>query len=579
MPGTIQISVLDIVNLPSQSPPSSMSIKVTMGKKEYQIGDDGDFSIPLTTLRENLVVRLLDKDGNEVSRTGVETKLAVEKGLWDDFFPFEGGGEVHLKIRFTLSDEEQNRIRMMRLSALKKKHGELLNPTSKVAGSASAARSKVATEGNLQISGSLGHPQVGFEKIKAEMAQGAAVPDSSEEADAKSGICKLTRPSQKQIIPVKDHTSHTDRSEDTSPSTPCRRIDTSPTGVSSKKIFKKIENQSSYNAVLAARLKEEKDSLFPHLTSTSSTVKTSLVFPGLEKGVTCNTEAQDPLERTPSNVRKVISVFESSLAQDMQPCIKAPPAETEPSTSRTEDFANHQFKKIKTDSKGAEPIPQKVHSPFLNEESQQAASRSETGAGPTRPLHVTKSSHDTGRSNITATENQPDSSHDWSSEQHESRGNVVGRSGKAIDSVDSQKIKFRRAPNDKVKSMSCCQRDHDAFERSGPSGAWIFPYEPSNLCITSGGKQATHLMGCCSIETSTLRGKIRMSMPENAGEGRRNENEAKKDQTNSYRKTRPKTDNSTDVDSSGGPIGQVMKVAIMVGFGALVLLTRQRKDR
>lgn len=70
MPGSIQISVLDIVNLPSTSPPSSMSIQVTMGKREYQIGDDGDFSIPLTTLRENLVVKLLDPDGNEMSRTG-----------------------------------------------------------------------------------------------------------------------------------------------------------------------------------------------------------------------------------------------------------------------------------------------------------------------------------------------------------------------------------------------------------------------------------------------------------------------------------------------------------------------------
>lgn len=45
-------------------------------------------------------------DGNEVSRTSVETKLVVEKGRWDDFFPIEGGGEVHLKVRFTLNEEE-----------------------------------------------------------------------------------------------------------------------------------------------------------------------------------------------------------------------------------------------------------------------------------------------------------------------------------------------------------------------------------------------------------------------------------------------------------------------------------------
>ncbi|XP_030465253.2 uncharacterized protein LOC115684603 isoform X2 [Syzygium oleosum] len=575
MPGTIQISVLDIVNLPSPSPPSPMSIQVTMGKREYQIGDDGDFSIPLTTLRENLVVKLLDKDGNEVSRTGVETRLVVEKGIWDDFFPFEGCGEVHLKIQFTLSEEEQNRIRVMRLSALKKKHGELLNPTAKVAESASAVRRKVSTEGNVETSVSLGHPQVGPEKIKAEMAQGASVSDSFEVADAKSGIHKLTQPSEKQIIPVKDHTQY--RSEDTSPRNPSQRIDSSPTRVSSKKIFKKIENQSPNNAVLATASKGEEDSLFPHATSTSSAVKTSSVCPGLGEGIAHNTEAQDPLETTPSNVRKLISVFESSLAQDMQPRTKAPPAKTEPSMSGTENIDNHQFKRTKIEnSKGAELIPQKVHSPFLKEESQQAASPSETGIGPTRPLRGTKSSHDTGHSNLKATENQPDSSHDWSSEQHDSSGNMVGMSGKAIDSVDSPKINFRRASNDKVKSMSCCQREHDVFERSD---AWIFPDESRNLCITTGGKLAMHLMGCCSIETSRWRGKSRISIPENGAEMRRNENEVKKDQKKSYGKIRPKTDSSTDVDPSGGPFGQVMKVAIMVGFGALVLLTRQRKDR
>lgn len=576
MPGSIQISVLDIVNLPSTSPPSSMSIQVTMGKREYQIGDDGDFSIPLTTLRENLVVKLLDPDGNEMSRTGVETKLVVEKGLWDDFFPFEGGGEVHLKIRFTLSEEEQNRIRMMRLSALKKKHGELLNPTSKVTESASAVWRKVATEGNVETSGSLGHPQVGSEKIKAEMAQGASVLDSFEVANAKSGIRKLTQPSEKQIIPVKDHMP--DGSEDTSPSTPFQRIDSGLTRVSSKKMFKNIENQSPNNAVLAAASQGKKDSLFPHLTSTSSTVKTSSVFPALEEGVTRNMEAQDPLESTPSNVRKVISVFESSLVQDMQPHTKAPPAKTEPSMSRTEDIANHQFKKIKIEiSKGAELIPRKVQSPFLKEESQRA--QSATGVVPTRTLHSIKSSRDTGQSYLTASESQQDSLHDWASEQHDSSGNVVERSGKAIGSIESQKIKFQRASNDKVKSMSCYQGEHDVFERSG---VWIFPDESRNLCITTGGKQAMHLMGCCSIETSKWKGKIKISMPENAREHmkvKRNGNEMKKDQRTSYTKTRPKTDSSTDANPSGGPIGQVMKVAIMVGFGALVLLTRQRKDR
>lgn len=37
----------------------------------------------------------------------------VEKGIWDDIFFLEGGGKIHLKMQFVLSEEEQSRIRMM----------------------------------------------------------------------------------------------------------------------------------------------------------------------------------------------------------------------------------------------------------------------------------------------------------------------------------------------------------------------------------------------------------------------------------------------------------------------------------
>lgn len=44
---------------------------------------------------------------------GVEIKSIVEKGHWDDLFPLEGGGHVHMKLQFVLSEEERSRIRMM----------------------------------------------------------------------------------------------------------------------------------------------------------------------------------------------------------------------------------------------------------------------------------------------------------------------------------------------------------------------------------------------------------------------------------------------------------------------------------
>lgn len=121
MPGIIQVSVFDFKNLSS----SSICLWVSMGKRAYQTWDKGDFSFPLTTFRENLVVRLEDAEGNEISRTEVETLSIVEKGYWDDFFQLEGGDYVHMKLQFILSEDDRNRIRNVRESALKKKQDKV----------------------------------------------------------------------------------------------------------------------------------------------------------------------------------------------------------------------------------------------------------------------------------------------------------------------------------------------------------------------------------------------------------------------------------------------------------------------
>ena len=44
--------------------------------------------------------------------TGVQVKLVVEKGIWQEVYPLEGG-HLHLKMQFILNDEERERIRMM----------------------------------------------------------------------------------------------------------------------------------------------------------------------------------------------------------------------------------------------------------------------------------------------------------------------------------------------------------------------------------------------------------------------------------------------------------------------------------
>ncbi|XP_074269409.1 uncharacterized protein LOC141592575 isoform X3 [Silene latifolia] len=126
MPGTIQVSILELVDLPSLQQSSSMGIKVSMGKQSYNIQEKGDSSFALASLRDNLSVTIHDSEGNEIAHTGVESRSIVEKGTWDDIFPFQGGGHVRMRLHFILTEEEQKRIRSMRESAARKKQEDHL---------------------------------------------------------------------------------------------------------------------------------------------------------------------------------------------------------------------------------------------------------------------------------------------------------------------------------------------------------------------------------------------------------------------------------------------------------------------
>ncbi|KAL9242018.1 hypothetical protein vseg_016064 [Gypsophila vaccaria] len=129
MPGTIQVSILEVVGLPHPQQSSSMGITVSMGKQAYDMEEKGNFSFVLASLRDNLRVTVHDSEGNEIAHTGVQSRLIVEKGMWDDVFPLQGGGHVHMKLHFILTEEEQKRIRSMRESAARKKREDLLKRT------------------------------------------------------------------------------------------------------------------------------------------------------------------------------------------------------------------------------------------------------------------------------------------------------------------------------------------------------------------------------------------------------------------------------------------------------------------
>lgn len=52
-------------------------MKVSMGKREYQTWAKGDFSFPLMTLRDKLIITLQDEKGNEILHTGLILKEEV----------------------------------------------------------------------------------------------------------------------------------------------------------------------------------------------------------------------------------------------------------------------------------------------------------------------------------------------------------------------------------------------------------------------------------------------------------------------------------------------------------------------
>lgn len=98
-----------------------------MGKREYSgnIGQD-DFSFPVTSLRESIVMTLYNANRELISKAELKTKAIVESGTTDVVFTLDSGGKVVLQLQFLLSDEDRKRIQEMRNSAMKRKQQELL---------------------------------------------------------------------------------------------------------------------------------------------------------------------------------------------------------------------------------------------------------------------------------------------------------------------------------------------------------------------------------------------------------------------------------------------------------------------
>lgn len=154
---------------------------------------------------------------------------------------------------------------------------------------------------------------------------------------------------------------------------------------------------------------------------------------------------------------------------------------------------------------------------------------------------------------------------------------VAEKRNREIISETLPEVHFERASN--VKPKLIAYRDDELYD-SENSGAWIFPNDKKRPCMTSSGKNLLHLSEDCHIGLDDHQRNKRPSMQETTGKHSFfNRSDA---MTKKGREKPQKPRNQSESfgeNGSSGPVRQVIKIALIVGFGILVLLTRQRETR
>ncbi|XP_010545340.1 PREDICTED: uncharacterized protein LOC104817752 isoform X4 [Tarenaya hassleriana] len=413
MPGTIQVSVSGLSDVQTSSGSSDTSIKVSMGKTEYQTSDSGDYSFPVTTLRDKLTVTLVDANGNDVSRREIENRLIIERGFLEEKLQIEGRGNVLLKLQFVLSEEDRDRIRFLRQSALRKKHEEL------VYGNASKPKF-IASDGEPVTS----------------------TPVS-------------LRRSSSDVFAIKE----------------------------SSEVIK---------------------------SETVSFVKENSCLDKLETGKKPKAMRRSMSERNLTNVKKMITAFETGLTQD---------------------------KKI----------------------------------GATQKTMYTENDHQCNDLLRHTKDEKTMVSMDKNLEEQPRRSNSLSKQRRKRSSVaegrEEKQIKFT------------CTEDFRQYNIRG-SRLWIFPDGAKDSCTTASGTRHFDSPGANGVRANTD-SCVRENTSENPlQKGFNGGSYAKTNYKwkNIQRSKKPKPETSEDSERSRGPVGQVMRALIMVGFASLVLLTRQRKN-
>ncbi|KAK9102578.1 hypothetical protein Sjap_019832 [Stephania japonica] len=238
-------------------------------------------------------------------------------------------------------------------------------------------------------------------------------------------------------------------------------------------------------------------------------------------------DKQRATEKISRNVRKMISTFESSQSQELRPL---------------DNVSTERILPMKGPS-DEEPTTQKNDQMLSNAD---MGLKSYTNDGGLRPSRI-------------------DRSHELS----------LGPQSTcpSIENPDTDKLDMRASQNQHAQLST--GNDLYYFESSEN---WIIPGEKRRLCITTASKRVMNLVRAFDNNEETDQTKRRSSKTFPI-KNRYISQEVKKNGKGSHRFRKPKVESSENEKASGGLIGQVVKITIMLAFGTLVLVTRQRSDR
>ncbi|XP_011648611.1 uncharacterized protein LOC101205190 isoform X2 [Cucumis sativus] len=472
------------------------------------------------------------------TRYHVQAKSIVEKGYWDDLFPLEGGGHVHLQFQFALSEDDRSRIRMMRETALRRKQVERQDRNLRSSGSNIGS----SFYRNPELSDS----QKCLLQIGDLSAKGPTQQSTSTSTENISDGKPITERTNNVQLDQND-ANRTKRNPSTTPQ--LQEVDANKPKVNNTVLVERIEKQSPHANKRSPTIRSEEN-----LFNSQGTELSNSSSKGEEKTDATGTPSR---RRAPGNVKKLLSAFESSLTQDTKPRIKPTLRNAQHSVvEKQTSLRVNQSKKPSEDNTKAILSQTPIGPPLAGELTHDLADikQKEQKRKFIEARDGTKIFEDPGQSL-----------------KLKGKKNQVG--GENL--IEKDKMHKERDDIDVKNDESYQSRVQDKQFLSKRSGGWIFPDERRRLCVTTSDNQIQDLAGGGRISYTFVRkGEMKISTEESRGTSETKANGGKSEHQEMI-----KPDSSDDVKPFEGALAKALKIAIMVGFGTLVLFTRQRKKK